>query len=215
MRGAIAVVAVVALLAPGGAALAQPTDVAIRGSVTGDLARDREVRFNVTASHPEGWASLATVGASLQLRGAELETLTFEPADDKLTNGTASVLAGTGDRLEGSFFEVSGTGIALTTGGTRMTLRFAARVLADVPAGARFRFTAVDRDDAEVSTSLRAPVPPPEEGGFPLSTLIVAAVAALAAGSLLGSRVTSSRRSRTSVYGSVARRLAERPPGDA
>jgi hypothetical protein len=208
MRETVAILALL-LLAPSGAALAQSDELGVRGKVTGSLGRGQRVRFDVTATHPEGWASIASVGAALELRGAALETLMFEPADSKLSSGTSSVLAGTGDRLDGRFFEVAGTGITITTGGTTMTLRFSARMLAEVPAGARFRFTTVDLQGEEASTSLRAAVPEEEGGGLSLGTVILAVIAALVAGGFFGGQLASSRKPKSSVYSTVARRITD------
>jgi hypothetical protein len=207
MRETVAIIALL-LLAPSGAALAQSDEVGVRGSVTGTLTRGERVRFDVTATHPDGFASIATVGASLELRGAALETLEYDPTDSQLSSGDASVLAGTGGVLEGRFFEVTGTGITITTGGNRMTLRFSARVLAEVPSGARFRFTAVDLDGEEASTSLRAAAEE-EGGGLSLGTVILAVIAALVAGGFFGGQLASSRRPKSSVYSTVARKITD------
>jgi hypothetical protein len=196
------------LLVPLALATPAPAQSAtVRGTVTGELGRGSEVAFGVTATHPDGWRTLDTVTVTLSLRGALLEEIVYDVDQTSITAGEASALLGTGDQATGRFFRVSALGIRLTTGGDRLQLSFGARLLEDVPPGARFQFVAVDDHGGEVSMGRVAAVTE-EDGGIPWATLAVAVVAALLAGGLLGSRIASHRRP-TSVYATVARRLGE------
>jgi hypothetical protein len=205
-KGSLALAASVALLQ----ALALPASAqaaTIRGAVTGELTRGSKVTFGVTATHPDGWRTLDRVTVVLSLRGVALEELEYDVDETSITAGEASALVGTGDQATGRFFRVSALDIRLTTGGDRLQLTFGARLLDEVPSGARFRFVATDDHGGEVSMGRVAAVGE-EEGGFPWGTLSVAVVAALLAGGLMGSRIAASRRP-PSVYATVARRLGE------
>ena len=212
MRRVVLPVAAVIVLA-GPAAWAQESTV--RGDVTGSLTRGQRVTFEVDATHPDGWASITEVGSSLELHGAVLEELRYDVDRSSLTTGRGSVLAGTGDDLTGRFFRITGGDIEVTTGGNELSLTFAGQILEAVPQGARFRFTALDGEGEEISTSLRAAVPADEEDGFPIATVIAAALAALLAGGFFGSRVAEHRR-QPSIYDRVAQRVVDersRGPG--
>lgn len=204
-KGSLVLAASVALL-QGLAPPASAQAATIRGTVTGELTPGSKVTFGVTATHPDGWRTLDRVTVILSLRGIALEELEYDVDETSITAGEASALVGTGDQATGRFFRVSALDIRLLTGGDRLELTFGARLLDEVPPGARFRFVATDDLGGEVSMGRVAAVG--EEGGFPWATLSVAVLAALLAGGLLGSRIAASRRP-ASVYATVARRLGE------
>jgi hypothetical protein len=195
------------LMAAAGMALAQASEITVRGSVGGDLQRGGQARFEVTATHPDGWQALRTVAVVLDLHGAVLEEVVYDVDGTAIEVGDNRAVAGTGNIAEGQFLRVGAFGLEVSTGGNRLGLSFDARVLEEPPLGARFRFVAQDDEDEEVATSIPAAVE--EDGGLSWSVVVLAVLAALLAGGLLGSRVATHRRAPTSVYGAVARRLEE------
>jgi hypothetical protein len=196
-----------------GTAGAQGEALTVRGSVGGELARGGQTRFAITATHPDGWQALRTVGVTLELHGAVLEEVTYEVDGTAIEVGGNRAVAGTGNIAEGRFFRVGAFGVEVSTGGDRLRLTFGARVLEDPPARARLRF-AVEDDEGEAADMTVVAAAAEEDGGFSVLAVAGAAVAALLAGGFLGSRLTTRRRAAPSVYASVARRLAEseRPP---
>ena len=194
------------LLAPIGA-LAQENEMSVRGSVTGTLAQGQVVTVEVTATHPEGFQSLAEVAIELELHGVVLEEMQYDVAQQTLRIGGGSVLAGTGNVASGQFFSVKGLGLRTTTAGNELTLSFNANLIEEVPPEARFRFTAQDDDGDEATTALKAVVEEDEGGGLSLTTVILAVVAALVVGGFFGGQFGAKRRSRGSVYSTVARKI--------
>ena len=196
-----------ALLVAGPAALAQGPSV--KGSVTGSLTERSRVAFRVTATHPDGWRALRTVTLILSLRGAPLEELVYEVDTTTLVAGPFTALLGTGDDVTGRFLGVSALDVRVATAGDQLDLSFRARLLEDVPPGARFEFVAEDDEGLEARMARVAAVPE-EEGSFPWATVIGAAVVALLAGGFLGSRLAPHRRtSGRSIYQDVARKILE------
>ena len=193
------------LLAPA-SAMAQSEELTVRGSVTGLLARGQQVTVRVTATHPEGFQSLSDVTVDLELHGVILEQMEYEAGQQSLRIGGGSVLAGTGNVAAGEFFSVRGLGLRTTTAGNELTLSFRASLVEDVPQGARFRFTATDDDGDEATSALKAAVEE-DEGGLSLTAVILAIIGALVAGGFIGGQFTASRRPRTSVYSTVARKI--------
>ncbi len=193
------------VLAPTGA-LAQSEDLSVRGSVIGTLARGQQVTVRVTATHPEGFQSLSEVAIDLELHGVVLEQLEYDAAQQTLRIGGGSVLAGTGNVAAGEFFSVKGLGLRTTTAGNELTLSFRASLVEEVPPGARFRFTASDDDGDEATSALKAALEE-EDSGLSLVTVILAVLGALVAGGFIGGQFTASRRPRTSVYSTVARKI--------
>jgi hypothetical protein len=195
---------------------ASAVDLTVAGTVTGELARGRRVTFRITATHPQGWQNLQTVSVVLSLRTAPLEELEYIVDSTTIRAGISSALSGTGDSVRGRFFEVSAPDVEVSTGGNRLELTFAAKLLDDVPEGARFEFSVVDDVGQEASIRRVAAISAEEEG-FPWGTLALAIAAALVAGGFLGSRVTAHRRPASrSIYQDVARRILEerdRPTG--
>jgi hypothetical protein len=186
---------------------------AVRGSVTGELARGREARLRATVTHPEGWRALDRVLITVELHGVALDEIAYGVGDGVVTLGGARAVAGTGNALTGRFLQVNAFGITVSTGGNRLELSSPVRVLRDVPDDARIRFVAEDDEGRTDATGVPAVVPDEEEGTS-ATTVILAAVAALLAGGYLGARVATHRR-RPSVYEAVARRIVDerRPRG--
>jgi hypothetical protein len=202
---AVAVAVATALASP---AVAQGQDgPAVRGSVTGELARGREARVRATVTHPEGWRALDRVLVSLELHGVPLDEIDYSVGDGVVSLGSAHAVAGTGNALTGRFLRVNAFGVTVSTGGNRLELSFPVRVLRDVPGEARIRFVAEDDEGRSVALGVPAVVPDQEEGSS-ATTVILAAAAALLAGGYLGARVATHRR-RPSVYEAVARRIVQ------
>jgi hypothetical protein len=188
------------------AALAQTDDLSVRGSVTGVLARGQQITVRVKATHPEGFQSLSEVTIDLELHGVVLEQMEYDAGQQTLRIGGGSVLAGTGNVAAGEFFSVKGLGLRTTTAGNELTLSFRPSLVEEVPEGARFRFTATDDGGDEATSALKAAVEE-EEGGLSLTTVILAIIGALVAGGFIGGQFTASRRPRSSVYSTVARKI--------
>jgi hypothetical protein len=196
-----------------GSPAARAQNLTVEGSVTGTLTRGSTVSFRLTATHPDGWRSLDSATVILSLRGAPLEEIVYEVDQTSISAGPATALAGTGDDITGRFFRVRALDVRTTTGGDSLGLSFKARLLEDIPPGARFEFVVEDDEGAEASVGRVAAVPE-EEGGFPWGTVAGAVLVALLAGGFLGARLSAHRRP-ASVYATVARRLADqdRPRG--
>jgi hypothetical protein len=212
MRTGAGVVALVGLSALLGStpipARAQPAELSVRGSVEGALERGGDARFTLTATHPQGWQALHAVSVVLDLHGAVLEEVVYDVDGTSIEVGGNRAVAGTGNVAEGRFFRVGAFGLQVGTAGDRLRLSFTARVVQAPPAGARFRFIAEDDEGRETTRTVAAAVEE-EDGGPSLTGVILAVLAALLAGGFLGARVATHRRPRTSVYGTVARRLRE------
>jgi hypothetical protein len=201
--GSVVGAVVLALATP---AEAQPT---VDGSVNGDLLRGRTITFRISSTHPEGWQSLEDLLVVLSLKGVTLEELSYGVDTTTVRAGVSSALVGTGDQVTGRFFAVDALDVRVATGGDRLDLTLRARLLDDVPEGARFRFVAQD-DLGEEASLGRVAATPQDEGGFPWGTLAAAIVVATLAGGFIGSRVTAHRRPpSTSIYQDVARRIVE------
>jgi hypothetical protein len=180
---------------------------AVRASVTGELTRGQQARFEVTATHPEGWRSISAVLVGLELHGATLEEVEYDVGDSVLAVGESRAVVGTGDSVAGRFLRVDAFGVSVTTTGNRLQLSFGARLLEEPPPGARFRFTAEDDQDRSGSVTVQARGTE-EDGGLSPGTVALAALGALLAGGYLGARVASHRRG-PSIYEAVARRITE------
>jgi hypothetical protein len=197
-----------ALLSPAAPARGQEAEgPAVRASVTGELTRGRQARFEVNATHPEGWRAISHVLTVLELHGAPLEEVDYDVAGSVLAVGSTRAVVGTGNAVAGRFLRIGAFGVAVSTTGNRLELSFGARILQDMPPGARIRFTAEDDEGRAASVTVR-PAVVDEDGGLSLGTVVLAALGALLAGGYLGARVASHRR-RPSIYEAVARRVAE------
>jgi hypothetical protein len=207
LRPALALIIAISSLGWAGAAAAQA--ISVEGTVTGTLTRGRTATFGITATHPDGWRALDTVSVVLSLRDVPLEELVYEVDLTSLSAGSATALVGTGDEVTGRFLRVSALDVRVTTSGTRLDLSFRARLLDDVPRGARFEFVAEDLEGGRASIGRVAAVPE-EEDAFSWGPVIAGVVLALLAGGFLGSRLAPHRRStRRSIYDDVARRILE------
>jgi hypothetical protein len=197
-----------------GMAMAQEEALTVRGSIGGELAPGGQTRFVVTATHPDGWQALRTVGVTLELHGAVLEEVTYDVDGTAIEVGGNRAVAGTGNVAEGRFFRVGAFGVEVSTGGDRLRLTFGAGVKEEPPAEARLRFAAEDDEGEAVDMAVVVAAVDEDEGGISVLAVAGAAVAALVAGGFLGSRLSAHRRGAPSVYASVARRLdeSERPP---
>jgi hypothetical protein len=202
---------VVAVLAPGTAAVAQQEELSVRGTVTGELVRGQRVTFRITASHPDGFRALKAVTIVADLRGVSLEELAYDVDESAISAQGGKALVGTGNTVTGRFFSVDAIGIRVTTGGDTLTVSIPMSVRENLPPGTRFRFVAQDDFGDETEVAVRARVE--EEGGLSIATVVAAIVVALLAGGFLGSRVTAHRRPTGSIYGTVARRIQEERDG--
>lgn len=208
VRLALLGLATILLIAGPAGAQEQPKELTVKPSVTGPLTRGGRVTFRVTSTHPAGFAAVQTVTIEADLRGATLEEIAYDADGGAIAVGEAKAVIGTGDQVTGRFFRVSALDVSATTGGDELTVTIGADVLEALPQGTRFRFTAEDNLGEEAVRSVQASVPE-EEGGLSLVTVILAIVAALVAGGFLGSRLTGSRRSAPSIYGTVSRRIQD------
>jgi hypothetical protein len=208
IRGSTIVALCGLLLGAAGAAGAQAEGPAVRGSVAGDLRRGGEARFTLSGRHPGGWQALRTVAVILELHGAVLEEVVYDVDGTSIEVGDSRAVAGTGNAAGGRFFRVGAFGVEVVTAGDRLRLSFAARVLQAPPPEARFRFLAED-DEGLTDVMTAAAVVEEDGAGLPPGTVVLAVLAALLAGGFFGARVATHRRPRTSVYGTVARRLRE------
>jgi hypothetical protein len=196
------------LLLGGGPVRAQAEGPSVRGSVGGDLRRGGQVRFTLRGSHPAGWQTLRTVAVILELHGAVLEEVVYDVDGTSIEVGGSRAVAGTGNVAGGRFFQIGAFGVEVGTGGDRLRLSFAAQVLQAPPPEARFRFMAED-DEGQTATRTVAAAVEEDGGGLSVGGVVLAVLAALLAGGFFGARLATHRRPRTSVYGTVARRLRE------
>jgi hypothetical protein len=193
--------------APAGAVTEGPT---VGGSASGALALGSRLVLRIDAAEVGGWLGLHELDLSLLIGGQAVETVTYDVEDQKLAIGDQEVLAGTGGLVAGSYLQMSGAEVVVTTGGANLSLAATADVLRSIPSDARFRFAATDDRGltASVTRSLQVPK---DGGGVSWGTVIATVCIALLGGAFLGNLFASSRRPplRLSVYSSIQRRIDE------
>ncbi|MGQ0671003.1 MAG: hypothetical protein ACT4PO_15295 [Actinomycetota bacterium] len=207
---ALLVVALTVLTAPL-AALAQEAGPSVSGSVSGSLAQGGRLTVRVSAAYPVGWGNLHELAVDLIVGGSVAEHIGFDIEDNLLEIGPQTVPVGTGAIGNGSYLQIRGSDVIVTTGGARLELTLKLLVLKAIPADARFRIQAVDDFDAAATITRRLVSREADEGGFTWGTIVTAVAVALFAGGFVGSVFASRRRPPTklSIYSTVQRRLDE------
>lgn len=207
---ALLVVALAVLAAPL-AALAQEAGPSVSGSVSGSLAQGGRLTVRVSAAYPAGWGNLHQLAVDLVIGGSVAEHIGFDIEDNLLEMGPQTVAVGTGAIGTGSYLQIRGSDVIVTTGGARLEFTLKLLVLKAIPAGARFRLQAVDDFYATATTTRRLVSRQAEEGGFTWGTIVTAVAVALFAGGFVGSVFASRRRPppKPSIYSTVQRRLDE------
>lgn len=185
----------------------------VSGSVVGELRQGDRVTFTVTAVEPRGYRELNQIRITMLLRDVPLAELTYiEDANSIGIRGGSLLEVGVPGTLEGSFFRFNGLDVRTEASGTKLMVTVPARVLADVPPGADFRFTAVNDSGATGVVVRHLNI---EEAGigFGWGTVLLAVLLALFVGAFVGNLFASRRRvaPKVSVYGTIQRRLNEEP----
>lgn len=180
----------------------------VDGAVSGSLRLGGRLEIRVDASVASGWRGLHVVEVLVFGDGRELERLALDVDNSRLVVGDRYILLGTAAVGEGAFLRVSGAAVALTTGGSNLSVVMTAEVLRALPADVRFSLSVTD--DAGVSAAVTRRLAAPGSGGIGWSAVAALAAAALLLGGFAGNLLASRRRPppRLSVYGAVERRLA-------
>jgi hypothetical protein len=207
----MAAVWLVLAFSAGSASAAPPKQVQPIGSVTGDLGQGNTVTVRIAIVHPKGWQNVQRVVIAMRLRGRPLDQIVFESQDLSLSivGDGGPVVLGRAGELQGPFFGVDTSRVALQASRNRLGLIVPIRLASAPPPGGRLFYT---------YSALGAPAPgflaltPPVKasGGFSWGTLGLAIAVALFAGGFVGNLFSSRRRpARPSIYATVARRLEE------
>jgi len=162
---------------------------------------------------PGGWQALHLVEVVVHASGRDIERLTYEVESSRLVIGGSRVLAGTGAEGSGTYLEVRGPRVIVTTGGPYLSIEIDADVLRALPPDARFRLSATSDAGMTVDEE-RALADGGESHGFGWDVVFASIAAALLVGGFAGNLVASRRRPppRLSVYGVIQRRLDASPP---
>ena len=186
----------------------------VSGSVVGELRRGDRVTFTVTVVEPRGYRELNEIRVAMLLQGLTLSELTYvEDANSIGIRGGSLLEVGAPGTLAGSFFQYNGLEVRTEASGRTLTLTVPARVRADVPPGANFRFTALN--DTGASGQVVRHLNIEEAGvGFGWGTVVLAVLLALFAGAFVGNLFATRRATapKLSVYGAIQRRLREEQP---
>jgi hypothetical protein len=181
------------------------------GSVTGSSTRGQTLDIRVDATMPGGWEGLHQVEVSLAVAGREVDRVDYDIENATVAIDGHQIAVGTGAVGAGTYLQIDGAHVILTTGGGALSLRIDAEVLRTIPDGARFRLS-VTSDRGMTATVVRDLAAPPSKG-LTWGTVATAVIVALVAGGFVGNVFASRRRppARLSVYGTIQRRLdAER-----
>lgn len=182
----------------------------VDGSASGELAQGGRLVLRIDAVEVGGWLGLHLLDLTLLVGGQAVETITYDVEPQRLGIGEQEVFAGTGGLVTGSYLQLSGAQVVVTTGGANLSLTATATVLRSIPSDARFRFAAMD--DAGLTSSVTHPLQAGKGGGgVSWGTVIATVCVALLGGAFLGNLFASSRRPppRLSVYSSIQRRMDE------
>ncbi|HEX9122166.1 MAG TPA: hypothetical protein VF984_02235 [Actinomycetota bacterium] len=198
------------LAAPAGAAQEGPT---ITGRVSGSPAAGGTLTIEADAIQVGGWQGLDTIDVDLVVAGGVKDRLSFDIGNNLVTVNTQDLVVGTGARASGTYLQLGGDGVTVTTGGAHLILRLRTTVVRAIPASARFRLTATD-DFGQSASVARAIAKPASTGGFSWGEMAAFVAIALFAGGFLGNLVASKRRppARPSVYAAIQRRMQEERP---
>jgi tetrahydromethanopterin S-methyltransferase subunit F len=186
-----------------------PRRLTIQAFITGNVARDRRVRFHLVGTDPVGWHHLQTLRIAMMLHGQPIQEIAFTLDDTSIaTAGHAPVPIGTLVRLPGSFLDVHPGRSFMIRSVYSIRVVMWVKVSSDVPRDAEFRITATD-DEGRVSL-VRRPARL-AAGLLSWGTLALAVGFALFAGAFVGNTF-SSRRYRTrqpSIWDILQQRLRE------
>ena len=189
---------------PGGS----PTPVpSVTGEVSGALQPGGALTIRVDAVMPGGWDALHLVEAVVVIDGREVERLTYDIEDIKLSVGEHDVVVGTGAVATGNLLRVRGSRVVVTTGAGNLAFTVTAEVLRPISKDARFELS-VTGDRGETASVTRR-IAEPESQGLTWGSVVAAIVLALFSGGFVGNLYASHRRPppRLSVYGTIQRRL--------
>jgi hypothetical protein len=182
----------------------------VEGSASGELGQGARLVLRIDAAEVGGWLGLHRLDLSLLVGGRAVDTITYDVEGQKIAMGEQAVFAGTGGLVAGSYLQISGAQVVVTTGGANLSLAATAAVLRSIPSDSRFRFAATD--DAGLTSSVTHSLQTGKrEGGVSWGTVIATVCVALLGGAFLGNLFASSRRPppRLSVYSSIQRRMDE------
>lgn len=205
---ATAILLTVAGAATAADAGATPAAPSISGRVAGSTSPGGRLTLEADALQAGGWQGLDTIEVGLLIDGKVEDRLSFDITNNILTVNTQDLVVGTGAKASGTYLQMSGADVVVTTGGAHLMLRLNATVVRAIPATARFRMTAVD--DYGVSASVtRSATAPTSSGGFSWSTVATFVALALFVGGFLGNTFASHRRTppRLSVYSTIQERM--------
>jgi len=208
--GALMGAVVLLVLSGGGVAQAATQGPRVDGSASGELRPGGRLALRIDAVEVGGWQGLHRLDVSLVVAGEAVETITYDVEAQELAIGHEQVFAGTGRLVAGSYLQVSGAQVVVTTGGANLSLSATASVLSSIPTDARFLFSATD--DAGLTSSVTRSLQAGKGGGGVTWGAVIATVCvALLGGAFLGNLFASSRRPppRLSVYSSIQRRMDE------
>jgi hypothetical protein len=192
-----------------------PGSPRVSGSVVGELRRGDRVTFTVKVDEPRGYRELNEIRIAMLLEGLPLAEFAYiEDANSIGIRGGSLLEVGAPGTLAGSFFQLSGLQVRTQASGRTLTLTIPARVQADVPPGANFRFTAVNDSGQSAVVVRHLNI---EEAGirFGWGAFALVIAFALFAGGFVGNLFASRRGAapRISVYSSIQRRLEEQRAG--
>ncbi len=183
----------------------------VSGSVVGELRRGDRVTFTVTVVEPRGYRELNEIRVAMLLQGLTLSELAYvEDANSIGIRGGSLLEVGAPGTLAGSFFQYNGLEVRTEARGRTLTLTVPARVRANVPPGANFRFTALN--DSGVTGQVVRHLNIEEAGvGLGWGMLILVIAFALFVGGFSGNLYASRRRPapQVSVYATIQRRIDE------
>ncbi len=205
---------VLVLLAAGPAVAADvgatPAAPSISGRVSGATTAGGRLTLEADALQAGGWQGLDTIEVELLVNGKVADRLSFDITNNILTVNTQDLVVGTGAKASGTYLQMSGAGVVVTTGGAHLMLRLNATIVRAIPTTARFRMTALDDFGASASV-LRSVAKPKSSGGFSWGEVATFVAVALFAGGFIGNVFASHRRApvRPSVYSSIQRRIDE------
>jgi hypothetical protein len=157
-----------------------------------------------------GWQGLDTIEVDLVVNGEVRDRLSFDIGNNLLTVNTQDLVVGTGAKASGTYMQLSGAEVIVTTGGAHLMLRLQTTVVQAIPSSARFRLTAID-DFGQSASVTRSIAEPEAAGGFSWGEVLAFIALALFVGGFLGNVVASKRRppARASIYATVQRRIDE------
>ncbi len=209
----LAVVVLLAVSGPAGAATPAPAKLTGHGTVDGTLAVGERLTVKVQVQHTRGWQHIQTVDVLLTLRGSRLDDIQFTPTTSSLqivggNSGPASL--GSAGHVRGAYFEIDPSRVALTAQGQNLRMTMPIKVIAAPPPGAQMQLEATAFPVAQLGPqALTKPVS--SNSGFSWGTLGLAIVVALFAGGFFGNVFAARRKPapRPSVYAAVERRMAE------